>query len=180
MSTGVVTITGETVTITGPFKPGTFELTITWVDGSVTFTYMVAEPDTEAPTITSGTISDGDTDVDPEAINSSALIEVVFSEEVTGNIVLQTDSGDDVGWVGIIEGNKGTLKFVKGKELGNEITYVIVGKVTDAVGNETDINITFTTASKYDGIPIEVTDETFDTIVLASEIPIVVEFYTDW
>ena len=180
VSTGVATVSDNTVTIAGPFTPGTLELTITWTDGSVTFTYTVAEPDTEAPSITGGTISDGDTEVDLETIHSDAKIEIEFSEEVSGNIALQTEAGDDVGWIGTIEGNKATLELVKGKELDPETTYVIAAKVEDAAGNETDINITFTTASEYDGIPIEVTDANFDTIVLASEIPVVVEFYTDW
>ena len=180
VSTGVATVTDNTVTIAGPFTPGTLELTITWTDGSVTLTYTVAEPDTEAPSITGGTISDGDTEVDLETIHSDAKIEIEFSEEVSGNIALQTEAGDDVGWIGTIEGNKATLELVKGKELDPETTYVIAAKVEDAAGNETDINITFTTASIYDGIPIEVTDANFDTIVLASEIPVVVEFYTDW
>ena len=180
VSTGVATVSDNTVTIAGPFTPGTLELTITWTDGSVTLTYTVAEPDTEAPSITGGTISDGDTEVDLETIHSDAKIEIEFSEEVSGNIALQTEAGDDVGWIGTIEGNKATLELVKGKELDPETTYVIAAKVEDAAGNETDINITFTTASEYDGIPIEVTDANFDTIVLASEIPVVVEFYTDW
>ena len=177
---GTATVTDNTVTIAGPFTPGTLELTITWMDGSLTFTYTVAEPDTEAPSITDGTINDGDTTVDAGAINSSALIEVEFSEEVSGTIALQTEVGDDVGWIGKVEGNKGILELVKGKELDPETTYVIAGKVEDAAGNETDINITFTTASAYDGIPIEVTDETFDTLVLASKTPIVVDFTAEW
>ena len=180
VSEGVATVTDNTVTIAGPFTPGTLELTITWTDGSVTFTYTIAEPDIEAPSITGGTISDGSTEVDLETIHSDAKIEIEFSEEVSGNIALQTEAGDDVGWIGTIEGNKATLELVKGKELDPETTYVIAAKVEDAAGNETDINITFTTASIYDGIPIEVTDANFDTIVLASEIPVVVEFYTDW
>ena len=179
VSKGVATVADETVTITGPFTPGALELTITWADGSLTFTYTVAAPDTEAPSITGGTVSDGDTDVDAEAINSSTLIEVGFNEEVSGTIALQTEAGDDVGWTGTIEGNKGTLELVKGKALDPETIYVIAGKVEDAAGNETDINITFTTASTYDGIPIEVTDATFDSIVLASKTPIVVDFYKD-
>ncbi|MYA99457.1 hypothetical protein F4X90_07240 [Candidatus Poribacteria bacterium] len=179
VSDGVATITDNTVTITGPFTPGTLALTITWADGSLEFTYTVAEPDTEAPSITGGTINDGDTDVDAEAINSSALIEVEFSEEVSGTIALQTEDGDDVGWLGKVEGNKAILELVKGKELDPETTYVISGKVEDAAGNETDLNITFTTASAYDGIPIEVTDETFDTVVLESTLPVVVESYKD-
>ena len=179
VNTGTATIDENSVTIMGPFTPGDLALTITWADGSLMFTYTVAEPDTESPTITGGTISDGDTDVDAEAINSSAVIEVAFSEEVSGTIVLQTEAGDDVGWIGTIEGNKGTLELVKGKALDPETTYVIAGKVADAAGNETDINISFTTASTYDGIPFEVTDETFDTLVLGSEVPIVLEFIKD-
>ena len=180
VNAGDVTTDGNTVTITGPFTPGTLELIITWMDGSLTFTYTVAEPDTEAPSITDGTINDGDTAVDAGAINSSALIEVEFSEGVSGNIALQTEAGDDVGWIGKVEGNKGILELVKGKELDPETTYVIVAKVADAADNEADINITFTTASAYDGIPIEVTDATFDTLVLASKTPIVVDFTAEW
>ena len=179
VSSGDATVTGKTVTIKGPFTPGTLELTITWMDGSLTFTYTVAEPDTEAPSITSGTINADDTNVDTDAINGRGLIEVEFSEEVSGTVALQTEAGDDVGWVGEVEGNKATLKLVKGKELDPETTYVIAGKVEDAAGNETDIKITFTTASAYDGIPIEVTDETFDSVVLGSKTPIVVDFYKD-
>ena len=180
VSNGVATITDNTVRITGPFIPGTLALTITWTDGSLEFTYTVAEPDTEAPSITGGTINNGDTEVDAEAINSSALIEVEFSEEVSGTIALQTEDGDDVGWLGKVEGNKAILELVKGKELDSETTYVIAGKVEDAAGNETDFNIAFTTASAYDGIPIEVTDATFDTLVLGSKTPIVVDFTAEW
>ena len=179
VSIGDATIDGKIVTITGPFTPGPLNLTITWDDGSLTFIYAVAKPDTDAPDITSGTVSNGDKDVDSKAINSDSKIEIEFSEEVTGNITLQTTTGDNVGWLGKIEGNKGILELVKGKELGNEITYVIVGKVKDTAGNETGINITFTTASKTSGIPIEVTDATFDSLVLGSEVPIVLEYIKD-
>ena len=180
VNVGDPTIDGKIVTITGPFTPGPLKLKITWNDGSLTFTYTVAEPDTDAPDITSGTVRNGAKDVDPKAINSNLRIEIEFSEAVSGNIALQTAAGVDIGWLGRVEGNKGILELVKGKELGNEITYVIAGKVEDAAGNSTDISITFTTASKTSGIPIEVTDATFDSVVLASEVPIVVEFYTDW
>ncbi len=175
VNTGTATTDGNTVTITGPFTPGELELTITWSDGSLTFTYTVAEPDTEAPSITGGTISDGDTGVDRRA-----TIEIEFSEEVTGTIALHTEAGIDVGWIGTVEGDTATLEFVAGRELNPEIKYVIAGSVKDAAGNETKINIPFTTASLTSGVPIEVTDANFDTLVLESEVPIVVEFYTDW
>ena len=171
VSTGIATVTDKTVEITGPFDPRALALTVTWADGVQTLNYTVRVPDTEAPKITSGSVNDGDKDVDPEALNSGGRIEVEFSEEVTGNIALQTVAGADAGWLGKIAGKKGTLELVKGKELDNEIIYVIAGKIEDAAGNSTDINIRFTTASKTSGIPFEVTDATFNTLVLGSEIP---------
>ena len=180
VSTGTAIIANKFVTIAGPFDPGRLTLTITWADGTQRLTYTVIAPDTEAPEITSGTVSDGDKDVDPEAINTDAKIEITFSEEVRGSIALQTAAGVDVGWLGKVDGTTGTLELVKDKELGNEINYVIAGKVSDAAGNETDLNIRFTTASKTSGIPFEVTDATFNTVVFGSTIPIVVEFKTDW
>ena len=149
-SAGAVSGAGKTRTIAGPFTPGALSLTISWTNGggSHTLTYNVTAPDTTAPTVTGGTISDGAEDVDPEAINGDGKIEVEFSEEVSGNIALQTEGGDDVGWIGKVEGMKGTLDLVKGKEIGNETTYVIKGKVSDAAGNETEVSVTFTTKGK--------------------------------
>ena len=148
VSAGTVTVAGKSATITGPFTPGALALTITWADGTQALTYNVTAPDTDAPTVTGGTVKDGDKDVDPEAINSDAAIEIEFSEDVSGNVALQTEAGDDVGWLGKVEGNKATLELVKGKEIGNETTYVIKGKVSDAAGNETDVSVTFVTNGK--------------------------------
>ncbi|RKU38474.1 hypothetical protein C6496_06605 [Candidatus Poribacteria bacterium] len=67
---------------------------------------------------------------------------------MAGNITLQTEAGDDVGWLGKVGGNKGILELVKGRELDNETTYIIAGKVSDAAGNSTDIKITFVTKGK--------------------------------
>ena len=149
-SAGAVSGAGKTRTIAGPFTPGALSLTISWTNGggSHTLTYNVTAPDTEAPTVTGGTIKDGAEDVDPEAINGDGVIEVTFSEDVSGNIALQTEGGDDVGWIGKVEGTKGTLDLVKGKEIGNETTYVIKGKVSDAAGNEAEVSVTFTTKGK--------------------------------
>lgn len=180
VSQGVAEVTGRFVDITGPFDPGTFVLDITWSDGSQTLTYTVRTPDTEAPEITGGTVSDGNKGIDPDILNSSARIEIDFNEEVSGNIILQTTAGVNVGWIGEVDGKKGTLELVKGKELDSGTTYVITGKVNDAAGNETNLDITFTTASKTSGIPFTVTDATFEMLVLNSEVPVVVEFYTDW
>ena len=154
---GDVTVAGATVagggktrTVTGPFAEGALTLAVSWTngDGSTSLSYTVAAADNEAPTVTGGTVSDGDEDVDPEGINSDGVIEVTFSEDVSGNIALQTEAGDDVGWLGKVEGTKGTLELVKGKEIGNETTYVIAGKVSDGAGNETEVSVTFTTKGK--------------------------------
>ena len=178
VNTGTARTIGKRVRITGPFDPGPLALTIVWADGGVkTLNYTVRAPDTEAPKITSGSVNDGDKDVDPEALKR---IEVTFNETVTGNIALRTVAGVDAGWLGKVEGKKGTLELVRGKELDNEITYVIAGKVRDAAGNSTDIDIRFTTSSKTFDTLFEVTDATFNSLVLNSEIPVVVEFYTDW
>ena len=149
-SAGTVAGSGKTRTITGPFTEGALTLSITWTngDGSTSLSYTVKAADNTAPEVTGGTVEDGAEDVDPEDINGDGKIEVTFSEEVTGNIALQTEAGDDVGWIGKVEGTKGTLDLVKGKEIGNETTYVIKGKVSDAAGNETEVSITFTTKGK--------------------------------
>ena len=148
VSAGTVTVAGKIATIAGPFTPGPLALTITWADGTQALNYTVTAPDTDPPAVTGGTVSDGDKDVDPEAINSAAAIEIEFSEDVSGNVSLQTEGGDDVGWLGKVEGNKATLELVKGKEIGNETTYVIAGKVSDAAGNSTDVSVTFVTKGK--------------------------------
>ena len=179
VSTGTARTTGKRVRITGPFDAGALALTITWADGSETLNYTVRVPDTEAPKIISGSVNNGDKDVDPESLNLPGRIEVAFSEEVTGNIALQTVTGADVGWRGKVEGKKGTLELIRGKELDNEITYVIAGKISDAAGNSTDINIRFTTASKTFETLFEVTDATFNALILGSEVPIVLEYVKD-
>ena len=154
---GEVTVAGATVTgggktrtVAGPFAEGALTLAVSWTngDGSTSLSYTVKAADNEAPTVTGGTVSDGDEDVDPEDINGDGTIEITFSEDVSGNIALQTEAGDDVGWIGKVEGTKGTLELVKGKEIGNETTYVIAGKVADAAGNETEVSVTFTTKGK--------------------------------
>ena len=148
VSTGTVTFVGKTATITGPFNPGPLALTIRWTDGIEVLHYTATAPCCAPPVITGGTVLDGDTDVDPGGINSDGRIEITFSEEVTGNIALQTEGGDDVGWIATVAGTKGTLELVRGRELVNETVYVIAGKISDAEGNETDIEITFVTKGK--------------------------------
>jgi len=150
VSPGQATVAGKTATVAGPFTPGPLTLNVSWTNGggSQTLTFTVTAPDTEAPKVTGGTVEDGEQDVDPEVINTEGKIEIEFSEDVSGNIALQTEGGDDVGWLGKVEGNQGILELVKGKEIGNETTYVIAGKVSDAAGNETEVQVTFVTKGK--------------------------------
>lgn len=148
VTAGAVSVADKTAIITGPFPEGALTLTITWADGTQTFHYTVASACCAAPNITGGTVKDGDTDVDPEVINSEGKIEIFFSEEVTGNIILQTEDGDDVGWIATVAGPTGTLALVKGRELVNATVYVIIGKVSTAEGNEAGIKITFVTKGK--------------------------------
>ena len=145
---GTVSVTGKRATITGPFRPGLLELTIFWGDEVLdVLHYIVIDPDNTPPRVTGGTVKDGWIDYDPEVLNAEGVIVIEFSEEVTaGNIALQTEAGDDVGWVGKVEGTTGTLELVRGWELGWETTYVIVGTVSDASGNVLrDFRITFST-----------------------------------
>ncbi len=149
----VSTGTLEGTTIKGPFTGTSLSITVTWDNGpegaagSETLTYTLTAPDTDAPTISSSTVSDGDEDVDPEPLNTDG-IEVKFSETVTGNIALQTEAGENVGWDGKVDGDTATLTPLAGKEIGNETTYVVAGKVSDAAGNELEVSITFTTKGK--------------------------------
>ena len=148
VSSGTAAPFGKTIVVNGPFTPGPLNLTVIWADGTQKLKYTVSAPCCSPPRITGGTVKNGDEDVDPEAINTTGKIEITFSEEVTGNIALQTKGGADVGWIAKVEGNKGTLELVKGRELTNETVYVIAGKVATAEGNESEIKITFVTKAK--------------------------------
>ena len=139
---------GTTVILHGPFIPGPLTLVVSWADGTTTLTYTVTGPDCCAARVTGGTVKDGDTNVDYEAVNSDGKIEITFSEEVTGKIALQTETGEDVGWIGKVDGYRGILELVKGRELKNETTYSIVGKIFDALGDKYEISVTFVTKAK--------------------------------
>ena len=79
--------------------------------------YTVTTPDTDPPRVIGGTVEAGDKDVDPETINLEGKIEITFSEDVFGNIALQTEGGDDVGWLGKLEATQRGLRLSKVKRL---------------------------------------------------------------
>ena len=61
---------------------------------------------------------------------------------------IETEGGDDVGWIGKVEGTKATLELIKGRELKKETTYVIKGEVSDATGDTINFRVTFVTKAK--------------------------------
>ena len=146
---GTVVPSDKTVIVSGPFTPGPLNLTVIWADGTQTLTYTVASPCCASPAvITGGTVKDGDMDVDPEVINSAGKIEIIFSSDVTGRINIITQAGEEVGWIGKVEGNKATLARVKGREIRYHMVYIIRGRVADALGNEADFKIRFFTKTE--------------------------------
>lgn len=143
VSDGVVTGAGKTLAIAGPFTPGAFKLTVAWADGTQTLTYTIPVPDTEPPRIIGGTIQDGDfiTFDAIDELNRFGRIEIEFSEQVSGNIEIKDKSGAKIIWLGEFEETKGILEVLKGYELLDGRTYVIVGKAVDAAGNSTEFKI---------------------------------------
>lgn len=142
----------KTVIISGPFPMPVTQIKASWgatpPQQSTTLTYTVVFPTCCGLLVTGGSIKDGDKNVNPEAINSEGKIEITLSEDVTGNIALQTEAGEDVGWLGKVNGSMAVLELVKGRDLEHETTYIIVGNVFDTAGDELWIKITFVTRSK--------------------------------
>ena len=148
---GAISGAGKTRTITGPFtRDGVLSFNISWTNGggSHTLTYLISLGCSVPPEVSGGSVRDEEMDVDPDAINSAGKIEIQFTEEVTGYIVLQTESGEDLGWLGKVEGTKGILELVKGRELRHNTAYVIIYKVADLKGNEVEFRIVFVTRDK--------------------------------
>ena len=101
----------------------------------------------EPPAITSGTVADGDADVDPAPINAGGF-RFDFDEDVTGTIKLTSEAGADLNWIATVVGQTATLTAVAGQELVNETTYKIEIDVHDGGGNQTQATITFVTKPK--------------------------------
>ena len=99
------------------------------------------------PAIASGTVADGDADVDPAPINAGGF-RFDFDEEVTGTIKLTDEAGADLNWIATVAGQTATLSAVAGQELVNETTYKIEIDVQDGAGNPLETTITFVTKPK--------------------------------
>ncbi len=139
----------------GSLSEGTSILKIMWTnrDGSKAFAeagpYHVVSgcPGGEPPVITSGTVFDGDADVDPAPINAGGL-RFDFDEPVTGTIKLTDEVGADLNWIANVVGQTATLTAVAGQELVNETTYKVEIDVKDGAGNGLPVTITFVTKPK--------------------------------
>ena len=99
------------------------------------------------PKITSGTVWDGDADVDPAPINQGGL-RYDFDEKITGTIKLTDEAGSALDWIADVAGQTATLTPVAGQELVNETTYKIHIDVKDGADNRLEITITFVTRPK--------------------------------
>ena len=132
---------------------GFLSLNIEWInqDGSAgameVGPYEVASGHNGAPVITDGTVADGETDVDPGAINAGGL-RIDFDEDVTGTIKLTDEAGNDLNWTGHVAGSTATLAVIAGQELVNETIYKIEINVRDRSHNRTQVTITFVTKAK--------------------------------
>ena len=136
-----------------PLPYGPFKLNIRWKnrDGSKGFStvgpYRSADVNVSPPVITSGTVSDGDADVDPAPINAGGF-RFDFDEPVTGTIKLTDEAGFDLNWIATVADQTATLTAVAGQELVNETTYKIEIDVQDGAGNALLATITFVTKPK--------------------------------
>ena len=109
--------------------------------------YTVSDPDETAPSIASGTVADGDADVDPAPINAGGF-RFDFDEAVTGSVKLTDEAGADLNWIANVGGQTATLTAVAGQELANETTYKVEIDVQDGAGNQTAVSLTFVTKPK--------------------------------
>ena len=134
---------------------GTARLNIEWFNrvGSLGTTtigpYVVlAGPEVlESPTITRGTVRNGEADVDPVPINASGLL-FVFDERVIGAIKLTDEACADLNWTGTVDGRTAALTPVAGQELANNTVYKVEIDVQDDGGNRFRATITFVTKPK--------------------------------
>ena len=109
--------------------------------------YTIDDPDVDAPMIASGTVADGDADVDPAPVNAGGF-RFDFDEAVTGSIKLTDEAGADLNWIANVGGQTATLTAVAGQEIANETTYKVEIDVQDGSGNATTATITFVTKPK--------------------------------
>ena len=148
-SAGNVEGSGKSRTIKGPFDVGALSLELTWEHGGDdghTLSYTVVAADETAPEVKSSSPENDAKNVDPEKVTEDG-IEVVFTESVTGDLMLM-DGDEDLKWTSETDGDTITLTAIASSPLSNETEYEVAGTVMDGAGNETEVSITFTTKAK--------------------------------
>ena len=124
------------------------DLSVAWVnpdgsDGKATLTFRIGLVGEQAE-IFSGTVADGDSDVDPELLNAAGF-RFDFDREVRGNITIQPKDGESLNWIASFAGATMTLTAVAGGELQHGVVYVIHIEVINNVDAKTEFTITFRT-----------------------------------
>ncbi len=156
VSAGTVSTSGSTRTINPPdgdFTVGELSIEITWSngpdggEGKETLTYTVIEADKTPPEVVSTDPEHGAKDLDPEKVFADGIT-VTFDESVTGTLKLM-QGDNDVGWTSATDGDTITLTGNANQTLSNETDYTVMGTVTDASGNSTEVDKpSFTTKAK--------------------------------
>jgi hypothetical protein len=140
----------------GTIPEGAQTLSIAWENedasetGSGTVSYTVLPADPDPPQIVSSDPADGDTDLDPEALNEDGF-QIVFNEPLGKLTVLVTIEEEPLKWAAELSDDKTTASVVMlaGGELPYESEIVLVVTAEDLAGNEMEEQtITFATAAK--------------------------------
>ena len=105
----------------------------------------LADNDIYPPVITSSTVANWQTNINPRAINNSG-IRIDFSEAITGSIWITDEAGVDLAWISAVALNTAILVPPHGRELQFGSTYIIHLDISDHAGNNLGHNtITFQT-----------------------------------
>jgi hypothetical protein len=140
----------------GDLAEGAATLSVAWENedasdtGSGSVSYTVKAADTTPPAVVSSDPADGDSDLDPEALNEDGF-EIKFSEPVSKVTVDVTIDDEPLKWTVEQSDDKttATLVMLKGGELPYESEIVLVVNAEDAAGNKLeDFEITVNTAAK--------------------------------
>jgi hypothetical protein len=140
----------------GDLAEGAATLSVAWENedasdtGSGSVSYTVKAADTTPPAIASSDPADGDSDLDPEALNEDGF-EIKFSEPVSKATVDVTIDDEPLKWTVELSDDKttATVVMLKGGELPYESEIVLVVNAEDAAGNKLeDAEITINTAAK--------------------------------
>ncbi len=124
------------------------DLSVAWVnrdgsDGEATLTFIVGFGG-NPPQVISGTVADGDSDVDPQLLNAGGF-RFDFDEEVRGNITIRPKDGKPLNWIANIGGATMTLTAVAGGELKHGVVYVIHIEAINLIEEKIEFTITFKT-----------------------------------